>query len=168
MTGFTIENLKEFMNLLLRTDSFDEYLISEAEIKTNALFRIDCRLSKGFYESSELTALTLSEGDPLPYSMMKETLFDLIKGKHLPVSLKLVLSLSPENTEKLILSSGTPLRMEELSGLFLNLSYLGGILRITTGVGYRIFSKDRSLEAAWDTFTRHFLSSHGILFTEIG
>ena len=168
MTGFTIENQKEFMNLLLRTDAFDRFLITEAEIRTNALFQINCRLSKGFYESEELSALKLSEGDPLPYSMMRETLFDLIKGKHLPISLKLVLSLSEEDTGKLILSSGTPMRSGDLSGLFLNLSYLGGVLRITTGIGYRIFSKDRSLEASWDAFIGQFLTSHGILFTEIG
>ncbi len=156
------------MNLLLRTDTFDRFLILEAEIRTNALFAIDCHLPKGFYGSDELSDLGLLEGAPLPYSMIRETLFDLIKGKRLPVSLKLVLSLDPEETEKLIVSSGTPLRSDQLSGLFFNLAYLGGLLRISTGIGYRIFSKDKSLEASWDTFAKEFLSSHGILFTEIG
>lgn len=168
MNSFTIENLKDFMNLLLRTDTFDRYLISEAEIRTNALFRIDCRLLKGFYGSDELDELGLSEGAPLPYSMMRETLFDLIKGKRLPVSLKLVLSPGPEDTKALLLSSGTSLTTDQISGVFLNLTYLGGVLRISTGLGYRIFTKDKSLEAAWDSFAKDFLSSHGIVFTEIG
>lgn len=166
MTVFTIENRKEFMHLLLRTDTFDGFLISEGEVRTCALFRIDCHLSKGFFNTEELQDLGLLEGDPLPYSMLRDILFSLIRGKQSPVSLKLVLSLPKSSIRELILSSGAPIKPEELSGLFLNLHYQNGALRVSTGVGYLLFSRDRALEDAWDASVRKFLSSHSVLFTE--
>jgi hypothetical protein len=41
------------------------------------------------------------------------------------------------------------------------------MLTLTTGISYRIFSVDKSLDAEWDTLVKKFLARHQIAFEEL-
>ena len=76
--------------------------------------------------------------------------------------MKFVFLLSPVNAAKTILQTDTGFSAEDISGIFLNLTFRDGQMVLTTGVSYRTFSLDRSFDNAWDTLAARFLEHHGI------
>ena len=51
--------------------------------------------------------------------------------------------------------------------MFFNLIFRQGKLMLTTGISYRIFSADKSLDAEWDALMGKFLKNHGISFENL-
>ena len=100
----------------------------------------------------------------LPFSMQRPVLFDLIKGKKTPVFFKFTLFLSPldfyERTQL------PPDPSDAISGFLLNLRFMHGELTASTGVSYRTFSTDKSLEFEWDSYIRQFFKEHSLYFSE--
>ena len=47
-----------------------------------------------------------------------------------------------------------------------NLKYQNQLLTLTTGIGYNIFSTDKTLETEWDKMVMKFLKQHDIDFEE--
>lgn len=166
MVALLFPNRKNFMASLLTTDTFDAFLIHEATLRTDVTYTIDCRLVKGFYSAEELAATSLSEEMPLPFGQLRPTLFSLIRGTHTPVGFRFTLALSPAETERLLISSGSGLSLSDLSGLLFNLRFADGALTGTTATGYRTFVTDHTLDRAWDRFLKDFLFSRGIIFEE--
>lgn len=165
MVALTVKNLKQFMGLFLASEAFDEFRITEAVVQTNATFSVDCRVSQGFYSAEELETLGLSVGEALPFSLVKKTFFELIKGSHTPVLFRFALLLPPEDAFRML---GVAERHDaEIGGFFLNLNYREGTLMLTAAVNYRAFAKRKDVEAAWDGYAKAFLDRHGIIFEEI-
>ena len=54
MKAFQLTEKKEFMNLLLRSETFDNFLLSEASIHAAVSYEIDGRLNESFFSSEEL------------------------------------------------------------------------------------------------------------------
>ena len=54
MISIELTDTKDFMNKLLRTEIFDNFLLQEAVITKAASYVIDGHLQKGFYSSTEL------------------------------------------------------------------------------------------------------------------
>ena len=92
MIALELTDIKSFMNKLLTTNTFDNFLLQEAVIQGNASFVIDGHLQKGFYNEEELETLHLTKDNILPFSMLKTNCYDLIKGKKTPSSFKFVFS----------------------------------------------------------------------------
>ena len=88
----------------------------------------------------------------------------MIRGRHTPLYLKFVFLLSPSNAKKTILSSDTGFGPDDISGIFLNLTFRDGQMVLTTGVSYRTFTTDHSFDIAWDTLAARFLTNHGLDF----
>jgi hypothetical protein len=164
MLALQLTDVKGFMNTLLRTDTFDHFLLQEAVITTAATFVIDGHLTDGFYSTEELDGFGLTGCPLLPFSMLRGSCFDLIKGKKTPLSFRFVFELSPENLRKTLASVQSSYTPADLSGVFINLKYQNALLTLTTGISYRIFSTDRSLDAEWDALVKRFLSLHGIAY----
>ena len=61
-------------------------------------------------------------------------------------------------------SSFTP---EDITGMFINLKFQQKKLLLTTGISYRIFSVDKSLDQEWDSLVKRFLTAHEISFEEL-
>ena len=49
MTALSILDVKEFMNILLRTDTFDSFLLREGSVTTCMSFQLDGRAKAGFF-----------------------------------------------------------------------------------------------------------------------
>ncbi len=164
MKAFYIKDQKQFMNRLLRTELFDHFLMSEATIHGAISYHVDGHINRDFFDAEELEVYTTDGSEYLPFSYFRPVCFELIRGKHTPLFMKFVFLLSPENAKKTILSTDCGFSPEEISGIFLNLTFRDGQMTLTTGVSYRTFTLDRSFDQAWDTLAARFLSSHGIEF----
>ena len=91
MISLRIKNTKTFMSHLLVKDTFDNFLLSEADIKTSCSHSIDGQINRAFYSDEEWETL---EGDARRYELwlnQKPFCFSLIKGSKVPSSMKIVL-----------------------------------------------------------------------------
>ena len=161
MVALKVVNIKEFMNLFLRTELFDHFLMSEGSICTYMTYVLDGRANREFFSPEDAEYETLKE-EYIPFSMVRPTCFELIKGRRTPISFKFVFLLSGQNQEKTLESLHSSFSGEDISGMYLNLRYQDGQAFITTGISYRMFSMDKSLEQAWDEMIQRFLKGHGI------
>lgn len=167
MIALKISEVKDFMNKLLCQEVFDHFLIQEAVINTNVSYHIDGKIQDGFYSEEELEENDLTGLSFLPYSMLKNQCFNLIKGKKTPSYFKFSLLLSPENLKRTLSSTGSSYTENDISAIFLNIRFQNGELTITTGISYRIFSVDKTLEHEWDTLLKRFLKKNEIPFEEL-
>lgn len=167
MLALQLTDKKDFMNKLLRTPLFDHFLLQEGVIATGASFVIDGRVNRDFYTEDELEELKIRDYRFLPFSMLRGSFFDLIKGKKTPSSFKFVFLLSPENLSRTLASISGSFTAQDITGVFLNICFRNGLLSLTTGVSYRIFSADKTLETEWDRLVRQFLRQHEISFEEL-
>lgn len=154
MISIEIDNKKEFMNRLLGSDSYDAFLLREAVIKVGNTISIDGSENKDFYGSDKDMALVES---PYPYTSwdkMRPIIRELIRGKHTPLCMKLVLYLKPDYMEKVVAGADSDISMSAIDYLAINIHYEEGRLSVTTGVAYREFTMDREPEAAWDNYVK--------------
>lgn len=167
MIALELTNVKEFMTTLLKTETFDHFLLPEAVITEAASYVIDGHIQKNFYTNEELAELSLTNDNVLPFHMLRGKCFDLIKGKKTPSYFKFVFMLSSENLEKTLASISSSYTTNDLSGIFINIKYQNQLLTLTTGISYRIFSTDKSLETEWDKLVLRFLNQNNISFEEM-
>ena len=60
MIALNLLEIKDFMNKLLCTETFDNFLLREATIQSSVTWNLDGAISPAFYSSEELEALGLS------------------------------------------------------------------------------------------------------------
>ena len=162
MTAFEICEIKSFMTQFLGSSLFDHFLLSEATIHTFSAYHIDGRLLKDFYSSEELEEQGLTDLPCVPFSLVRETCFSMMKGRNVPLYFQFVFQLSPENMQRTLSQCNTTFTPSDISAMFMNITFKDGKLTVTTGISYRIFSLDKSLEHAWDQLAERFFRKHGI------
>ncbi len=167
MTALSILNVKEFMNILLRSDVFDSFLLSEATITTYMTFHLDGHCKTDFFSPEDDAYPLVCQETYVPFSLARPACFDLIKGKRAPSSFQFIFQLSSENQARTIVSIGSSFSSEDISGMYLNIRYQNRQLTCTTGVSCRVFSLDKSLEQSWDELVKRFLKTHQIAFEEL-
>ena len=132
MTAFEIKDVKGFMGKLLASDTFDDYLILEAVITKANTFTIDGRLNEEYLSDLENEGESPT-GRLQTWGKVRSFCFELIKGKTLPVYMKVVLQKSGEEADH-----------------YLNIVYDRKELRVVTGTSLRTFTLDKSIEREWD------------------
>ena len=167
MTALSILNVKEFMNVLLRSGVFDSFLLSEGSITTYMTFHLDGRSKADFFSPEDEAYALVSQESYVPFSLVRPACFDLIKGKRAPSSFQFVFQLSSDNQARTLASIGSSFSTGDISGMYLNLKYHNMQLTCTTGVSCRVFSMDKSLEQSWDELVKRFLKSHQLAFEEL-
>lgn len=136
------DELSRFMNIFIREDAFDPFEVRSCEITTFITYDIDCRLNKEWYDNEPKRSFcTWSELRPLVY--------DIIKGKKRPKTMKFVMALPNSSAEKL---------HPNALACFINIVFEENRVNILTGTAQREFSLDRSLELIWGEKTREFFS----------
>ena len=95
MLALELTNVKDFMNKLLKSETFDNFLLQEAVITSAASYVIDGHIHDGFFSSKEISELGLTGYRLLPFRFLRGNCFDLIKGRKTPSSFKFIFSLSP-------------------------------------------------------------------------
>ncbi len=162
MVALKLTDTKDFMNKLLRTDTFDHFLLQEAVITGAATYTIDGHCNEGFYSAEEVEELHLGGLSMLPFVLLRGKCFDLIKGRQAPTAFRFVFLLSPENLENTLRSLDSTFTPQDITGMFLNITFRNQALTLTTGISYAVFSMDRSLDAGWDRLVEKFLSQKEI------
>lgn len=158
MLSVSITDIKNFMAHLLSRETFDLFYLVEASFKKEISYHIDGHLNEDFFDSD-------SERPEREYCLWKEVrpfAFSIIKGKRLPLGCKVVLALPKATVSFLIKESRCSFREEDIEGIYLNILYEPENLLITTGISYRTFSLDKSLEQDVDDHMKRFLQKKGI------
>lgn len=165
MVALQIQDIKIFMNKLLLSQTFDNFLLVEGSITTYNTFRIEGRVHKDFFSAEEIEEKNLENREFSLWKEVKAFCLELIKGKKTPLGFKFTFQLSKENTAKLLASSGiTSIQPENISGLLLNIRYDNGALNVVTATNLSLFTLDKSLEHAWDDMVKRFLKQQEISF----
>ena len=89
MTAVEIKDVKGFMGKLLASDTFDDYLILEAVITKANTFTIDGRLNEEYLSDLENEGESPT-GRLQTWGKVRTFCFELVKGKTLPVYMKVV------------------------------------------------------------------------------
>ncbi|MCR4755903.1 MAG: DUF5721 family protein [Lachnospiraceae bacterium] len=150
MRSFEVDNHKNFMNALLMSDEYDMFLLKEAVIKTGNTITIDGSENKEFYGNDRDLQELESPYDYAPWQKMRPIIASLIKGKHTPLSMHIVLYLNPELAHNILADSD---RVTDY--LILNIRYGEGKLTLTTGVAYKEFTLDKEADNLWDEYAAH-------------
>ncbi len=153
MIALKIAGTKNFMKKFLAGDTFDTFLFSEGSVTTFTTFSIDGTWHPEYFGEEEHN---------LTWKLMRPVIFDMIKGHHTPIHMRIVLKLADYNVESLLKNAGLSIAKEQVDGLFLNLTYAKDEVTATTGTSLRIFTMDKTLDRVWDDMVRKFFSSRQI------
>lgn len=167
MLALNIPDIKDFMNKLLCTETFDNFLLKDATIQGSITWHLEGGINDGFYSPDEAEALNITGLPYLPFGQLRTQCFDLIKGKRTPACFKFVFLLSPSNLARTLSQTHSTFSPDDITGMSVNLRYQHEKLLLTTGISYRIFSADKSLEQEWDALIKRFLKNHEISFEEL-
>ena len=163
MTAFQILEMKHFMAKLLTEDCFDSFLLEKASVSCAVSYEIDGRVNPEFYQDDE----TPDAGYLfLPWKSIRPVLFQMIRGKHTPLSFKFVLHLMPQYVPGVMKGADPSLKPEQVQALVLTIKYDGSAIRLTTGTAFSSFVPDKTLDAQWDKTMRQFLSRKEIACRE--
>ncbi|MDD6667529.1 MAG: DUF5721 family protein [Lachnospiraceae bacterium] len=162
MLFFTIEDVKGLMAALLQRDSFDSFLLVEAEIRGRAALSIDGHLPEDFYSDEEISKFRM-EGDFSPYREIRPLIFEGIRGKHTPKQIKIVFK-APNSLMQEILAD-TEADPDQVSGFFLNLRFSNGKLTLSSGCSMKTFSLDKTAEKLWDAWLSAWMDREKFYYT---
>ena len=141
MLSYNIVNLKKFTKYLLDSQEFDDFKLVEASIVTFNLFKINGKNIKDYYAESERESLDEFSA----WSRVKPFCYQIIKGKKLPVSFKIVFKLDKNSN----ICSNEELQNSK-ADFYLNIKYEDKKVLIVSGCSYPEFTLDKSIEKVWD------------------
>ncbi|MCR5829928.1 MAG: DUF5721 family protein [Lachnospiraceae bacterium] len=143
MTAIRVNDIKRFMELLLSGEAFDSFMFIEAEVGMAMDYRISGRINRGFFSSDENE--TLGEGTYHTWAAAKEYVRQIVKGKRLPVRMRVVLQKEGE--------AGTQI---------INIRFDMTGLSVVTAFAMNGFDMDKQPERDWDREAYDFLKSLGL------
>ncbi len=149
MNAIRVTDIKSFMNELFAGTAFDSFLFVEGDISVATDYHLDGKVNMNFFTEEELEQFRIEEF--MRWQDIKESVKQLIKGKRLPVSMKLVLKKAGSGDITYIV----------------NIRFDNNSLMLVTGVSRKVFTTDRTGEQEWDRNMCGFLKNHGIEFEEL-
>lgn len=162
MLALHITSMKQFMNQLLASETFDIFLLEEAVITTANTYTIDGHLNKSFYAKEDLDCGQIPDFEYSPWSSMKGLCFQLIKGRRTPLSFKFIFHLKPALTARLLTQKECSVDPALVKALVMTIRYDGTKAVITTGCAYNTFVMSKEPEAIWDEALLKLLSNKDI------
>lgn len=164
MISLTIQEVKTFMSKLLMNTTFDTFLLKEMELQTFTGFTINGQLNDAFFAKEELEERV--EKNAIFWSEVRQVVFSMIKGNKTPLALKIIFQLPKDQCEELVNQLGGRLSTQDIGGLYLNVRFEKGELRIITGTAIKTFTLDKTLEQEWDRKVKVILKEQGVVFEE--
>ena len=145
MEIFEIEEKADYIRELF-VSKYDSFYLYEARVKTKLDYYINGRLNKAYFDSEQAEELP----EYIEWKDIKQTVYDYIRGKRLPIAFKIILMFNRENINRLLEMNHLPVSSEDVGALFLNVVYEHETLSVTTGTSLKIFTLDKTLEQVWD------------------
>ncbi len=166
MIALNVTDIKNFMAQFLIGKTFDGFQLSEGSVTTYCTFSIDGTWQRDFLDPEKTNILADLAYTPWP--RLKEYCFSIIKGKTTPLAFKFVFLLPNEKIPDFLAASSINHEADEIYGLYLNITYKDGQLRLTTGTSLRSFTMDRTIDNGWDLWIMSFLKKNGIATEQAG
>lgn len=151
-----INNVKDFMSRLLVGNDFDIFEVVSVSITTFNTFTIDGHVHKNFYSKDEYDAL--SEKNLSLWKSLKPFCYNVIKGHNTPLKLKIIFKMPDDITKNI--AAKTELNIENIEGLFLNISFENDSLTCVTGTSLKILDFSKDTEKEFDRYISSFVSTH--------
>lgn len=167
MKAYIISDLKNFMNKLLLSDSFDYFLLEEGTIITYNTFQIDGHIRKDFFTKEEQEDSALCPYDFSLWKDIRPLCFQLIKGKRTPLGFKFVLLLLPEHMKSILRNNNFEDNLNLIKTFTLTIKYDQTEATLITGISTNTFLMDKTPEQLWDNAFQKFMDKNGILWEEI-
>ena len=167
MLAIRIKDIKTFMAKLLNSDTFDFFLLEEAQIQTYNTFLIDGHQNTAFYSKEELEDAEIFPYEYSQWKMMKPICFQLIKGKKVPTFMKITFLLTPKASHVLLEKEDILKFNNILKAFVLTIKYDSNGLLLTTGTSFHTFLMDKTMDILWDNTVRKFLYTKGMDYDEI-
>jgi len=158
--SLAVDSSKDFMGKLLASDAFDSFLLQEASIITSVSYSVSGRIHPDFFSDED----EKTEEEFIPWNQIRPRLFELIKGKNPPVSLKMTLLLGSAAAALLLQKESPKGHSEAFRAFALNIRFENGNVTLISGTSYDSFVPDKSLDIIWDETLKRFLTSKGIGF----
>lgn len=165
MLQLQISDLKGFVRKLLMEETFDTFLMVEANVKREISYHVSGRYNSTFFDSDELEALAGT--DYTTWAKVRPHIYNVIKGNKLPLSFKIVLILSTPNIDRIIEKNNLPISSDQVANLALNIYYDGENINITTVASMKTFSMDKTLETLWDQNVLAYFRQQEIQYIEL-
>ena len=162
-----ITDKKDFMGKLLAGETFDSFLLKEANIHSFVPYLIGGHINKAFFGDDAEDSASFTSYDYAQWKDIRPICFDLIKGKRTPTKFVFVLYLKPEAMTAMFDKAGISATESLVQNLILNIRFEQGEMSITTAVDYSGFTLDKQAEQLWDTTTRKFLDKKEISYENI-
>lgn len=144
MKYFQVAEVKEFMNMLLTKEVFDDFLLVNASVTGKGTLVLEGRVEDEIKKY-------------LPYGNFRNVLFEFIKGKVLPKNIQLVLLLPFESARSVL---GDGVSGDDSASLTIRFKEDG--LFVASGFAAATFNMDRSLEINWDKYVTGYLDDLGL------
>lgn len=142
--------MNRFMGKLLKSETFDGFLLKEGFLRTNIEYRFQGRLFADYFDTEEQAKL---EEAYAYWGELRPTIFELIKGKRTPLAFSFTLLLTKNDTAQL-LARRQVIVGDDSPSLCLQVRYDHGTGHMVTGTARNTFSLDKSLDEAWDAEVR--------------
>jgi hypothetical protein len=165
MIAIEINNVKSFMNKLLKDNPFDEFEVISIDLRTMIQYFIDGKIDATYLSEEEKEDTPPSEY--ICWSKIKPHIFSIISSAKRPSYFKIVFALSKKSKTSLIEKSMTDTPLDSINGFTMNILYENQSLRIITGTNYKQFTLDKSLEQYFDQSIKKFLFKHEIEFDSV-
>ncbi len=164
MISFNLPEVKPFMAKLLMNSTFDAFVLKEMELQTFTGFQITGQFNEAFFSAEEMAER--GEHRQILWSEVKQIAYSMIKGSRTPLSLKIIFQLPKQQCDSLVDSLGGRIRTEDVGGLYLNVRFDKGNLKIVTGTAIKTFTLDKTLEQEWDNRMKGLLKEQNIVYEE--
>ncbi len=156
MQSFDIDNRKEFMNKLLKSDLFDSFEARDIVVHTSFKLAISGERNMEYFNDTSTTDLVDSSSltQFLSWGELRGHVYNLMSGNKLPTYFKIILSTNKERTIDICPQATT---------LYLNITFKDNHINCSTGTAYATFTMDKSGEMAWDERIKSFLFKHNFM-----
>ena len=164
MIALKIKKTGPFMAKLLGEDTFDLFLLEQAQIQMAVTWEIDGHLNRKFYDPETWEDPSLRPYDLMEWKKIRPHCYNIIRGKQTPAGFLFVLRLRPDLKEAMLEKAGQGQMKAFVSAFLINIRYQDGNVQIVTGTSYSSFTLDKSAGELWDKAFVRFLTGKKIDF----
>ncbi|SDB12716.1 DUF5721 family protein [Eubacterium oxidoreducens] len=162
MVALQLTNEQQFLDALLKNNTFDNFLLEEATIFSLATFSIDGHINESLLKGDDEKRAMFEGCDCLPFSYLKKSFAAYFADPKLIHSYQLTMKLSTENLIRTIRAIDEKLSPADYAGLYMNFRMQNQLLTCTPGVSHLTFTMDHQVDRAWDHMTEVFLKQSGL------
>jgi hypothetical protein len=154
-----IEDTKECMAKLLKDTIFDEFLCTSFEMVGFYKINIDGQIRMEYLSPEEKEII--GERRYIKWVDLKQNIFEMIKGRKTPTTLKVVFGLK-DGAKDSLLEKINFLESNAINNFTFSFIYENKRIKIVTGTNYATFTLDKQAEQYFDDNMLKFFKKHDI------